>query len=141
MEDRPLGICRPGGFSFAGEGASRIPAATMDRETRRNGKLKWRGQTLFISKVLVGEPLGLFPIADDVWLVKYGPNDLGTLRGRAGLEEPGSGSPSRPGSRRCSLGKVLSMSSIAHSQPPPPGYPIRTRPAVGSGGAEGPRTH
>lgn len=31
------------------------------------------------------QPVGLSEIGDDVWLMKYGPFVLGTLRGQAGL--------------------------------------------------------
>ena len=65
------------------------------RKVRRNGEIKWRGNTIFLSQVLVGEPVGLFDIGEDVWLVKYGPVVLGTLRGQAGLQKIGPGSRSR----------------------------------------------
>ncbi|MBB4316285.1 transposase InsO family protein [Roseospira marina] len=97
----PASVFRPSARAFDGVLRSpEYPADALVRRVRHNGEIKWRGTTLFVSEVLVGEPLGLFPIADDVWLVKYGPLALGTLRGRAGLEKPGSGPRSRPGSRR-----------------------------------------
>lgn len=37
------------------------------------GQMKWRGHAVFISEALVGEPIGLEPIADGVWHVHFGP--------------------------------------------------------------------
>ncbi|MDP2619105.1 MAG: hypothetical protein Q8P46_02840 [Hyphomicrobiales bacterium] len=47
-------------------------------------------------QVLAGEPVGLLPIAEDVWLVKYGPIVLGTMKGRQGFIKIGPGRPSPP---------------------------------------------
>lgn len=58
------------------------PDHAQVRRVRSNGMIKWKGDFVFLSEVLVGEPVGLLPIADDVWIVKYGPIVLGTLRGR-----------------------------------------------------------
>ena len=66
------------------------------RRVRKCGAVKWHGQEVFISQALAGEPVGLFPIADDVWLVKYGPVVLGTMKGRQGFIRIGPGRPSRP---------------------------------------------
>lgn len=38
-----------------------------------NGCLSWRQRFIFVSEVLVGEPLGLEPIDDGVWSVHFGP--------------------------------------------------------------------
>jgi hypothetical protein len=61
------------------------PCEAVIRKVRYNGAIKWKGQFVFVSEVLSGEPIGLTEIGDDVWLVKYGPFVLGTLRGRAGM--------------------------------------------------------
>lgn len=76
------------------------PTDTPVRRVRRQGTVKWRGEEVFISEVLAGEPVGLFAIADDVWLVKYGPIVLGTMKGRQGFIRIGPGRPSRPGANR-----------------------------------------
>lgn len=55
------------------------------RKVRRNGEIKWRGSTIYLSRALTGEPVGLNRIGDDTWLVKYGPIVLGTVKGRHGL--------------------------------------------------------
>ena len=81
------------------DGVLRSPEYPDDawvRKVRRKGEIKWKGKTLFLSEVLAGEPVGLFDIGDDVWLVKYGPVVLGTLKGEAGLQKLGSRSRSRP---------------------------------------------
>ncbi len=51
------------------------------RKVRRNGDIKWRGRGVFISQALKGEPVGLHEVAEDCWLVKYGPIVLGTITG------------------------------------------------------------
>ncbi len=71
------------------------PDEAQVRRVRRKGGIKWRGEEVFVSEVLAGEPIGLFPIADDVWLVKYGPIVLGTMKGRQGFLRIGPGRPSR----------------------------------------------
>jgi len=66
------------------------------RKVRRGGEIKWRGNMVFVSEVLAGEPVGLHDIGNDVWLLKYGPVVLGTLRGEGNLKKIGPGSRSRP---------------------------------------------
>ena len=51
------------------------------RKVRHNGEMKWRGRSVFVSHALKGEPVGLYEIAEDCWLVKYGPFVLGTIKG------------------------------------------------------------
>ena len=58
--------------------------------------MEWRGEEIFIGQALAGEPVGLFPIADDTWLVKYGPIVLGTMKGREGFIRIGPGQLARP---------------------------------------------
>jgi putative transposase len=84
------------------DGVLRSPdyANARVRRVRRSGTVKWRGDEVFVSEVLAGEPVGLFPIADDVWLVKYGPLVLGTMKGRQGFIRIGPGRPSRPDPNR-----------------------------------------
>ena len=71
------------------------PDEAQVRRVRRAGTIKWKGEEIFISQALTGEPVGLFSIADDVWLVKYGPIVLGTMKGRQGFIRVG-GRASRP---------------------------------------------
>jgi putative transposase len=79
---------RPTGRSSAWVNPRPQPAPALDyaeparvRRVRRCGAIKWRGAAIFIRQALIGEPVGLFPIADDVWLVKYGPVVLGPMKG------------------------------------------------------------
>lgn len=62
------------------------PDGEAVRRVRRNGEIKWRGELVFLSRVLVGEPVGLAPIADDHWRVHYGPVTLGLLMPEGRLE-------------------------------------------------------
>jgi hypothetical protein len=54
------------------------PEATHVRRVRHNGEIRWSQDTIYVSSVLVGEPVGIFEVADG-WLVRYGPIDLGLL--------------------------------------------------------------
>ena len=60
------------------------------RRVRTNGEIKWRGGTVFISEVLVGEPVGLEAQANGSWRVSFGPIGLGhiDLAGRLGKPRP-----------------------------------------------------
>ena len=60
------------------------------RKVRHCGVIKWRGREIFVSSALKGEPVGLYPIAEDTWLVKYGPVVLGTIKGEAGMQRIGT---------------------------------------------------
>jgi len=52
------------------------------RRVRHNGEIKWRSHLIFISEVLAGELVGVLPQADDLWVARFGPVDLGWLDGR-----------------------------------------------------------
>ena len=54
---------------------------------RSNGQIKWRGDKIFISTVLVGEPVGLYRQGNDLWQVKYGPCPLGSIKGKGKLDK------------------------------------------------------
>ena len=69
------------------------------RRVRRKGEIKWRGRLVFVSEVLAGEPVGLYRIGEDTWLVKYGPIVLGTLKGRGRIAKI-TARPARSGSPR-----------------------------------------
>jgi transposase InsO family protein len=55
------------------------PDGTEVRRVRLKGEIKWRGTRVFVSRVLVGEPVGLEPVDDGHWRVHYGPVTLGLL--------------------------------------------------------------
>jgi len=82
----PARIYQPSPRSFDGILRSPdYPQGIKVRRVRHCGAIRWRGREIFISQALTGEPVGLIPIADDVWLVKYGPIVLGTMKGRQGF--------------------------------------------------------
>jgi len=49
------------------------------RQVRHNGEIKWRGQLLYLSEVLAKEPVGLKPIDDERWELRYSFHLLGVL--------------------------------------------------------------
>jgi putative transposase len=52
--------------------------ADQVRRVRHNGEIRWSSGTIYVSHVLVGEPVGIYEAADG-WLVRYGPIELGLL--------------------------------------------------------------
>ena len=46
------------------------------RRVRSTGEIKWQGRRLFLSEALVGEPVGLREMEDDVWQIEFGPLPL-----------------------------------------------------------------
>jgi hypothetical protein len=46
---------------------------------RHNGEIRWRGDTIYISEALIGEPVGLAENEDDSWTASYGPIVLGVI--------------------------------------------------------------
>lgn len=49
------------------------------RQVRQNGNIKWKGELVFISESLVGEPVGIIESADGIWSVYFGPILLGFI--------------------------------------------------------------
>jgi transposase InsO family protein len=87
------------------------PDDAVIRKVRTSGEIKWRGEMVFVSEVLRGEPVGLTEIGDDVWLVKYGPVILGTLSGRDAMRKIDPGRPAeRQPYRQPGGTKLLPMS-------------------------------
>lgn len=60
------------------------PTGITVRRVKQNGQIKWRGELLFLSQVLAGEPIGCEERDDGTWCLHYGPIILGTIdhRGR-----------------------------------------------------------
>ena len=82
----PARIYKPSPRNYTGQLRSPdYDETALVRKVRRNGQIKWRGSMVYLSQTLKGEPVGLYPIADDAWLVKYAHIVLGTLKGRQGL--------------------------------------------------------
>ena len=52
--------------------------ADQVRRVRHNGEIRWASGTIYVSRVLIGEPVGIYEAAEG-WLVRYGPIDLGLL--------------------------------------------------------------
>ena len=52
------------------------------RQVRGRGEIKWRGGLLYVSKALVGEPIGLMQRTEDAWDVRFGPLLIGVLNER-----------------------------------------------------------
>lgn len=64
------------------DGILRSPAPDTDavvRRVRRNGDIKWRGGTLYLSQALTGEPVGLLETDDGGWTVHHAPVLLGVI--------------------------------------------------------------
>jgi putative transposase len=64
------------------DGVLREPNYSADHEVRyvrHNGEIRWRGDTIYISEALVGEPVGLLENEDGGCNVFYGPIVLGVI--------------------------------------------------------------
>ena len=49
------------------------------RSVRSNGEIRWQGRKLFVSEALVGQRVGLEPVADGVWVLHFMSAQLGVL--------------------------------------------------------------
>jgi putative transposase len=88
-------------------GRLREPEYPSDHEVRRirhNGDIRWRNEVIFVSQVLVGEPVGVCEIDDGSWRVCYGPIALGIIdaagkfrRAQGGDASPPCGPAQPPG--------------------------------------------
>ncbi len=61
------------------------------RQVRHNGEIKWQGALIYVSEVLAHEPLGLTPIDEDTWEVRYSFHVLGVLDQRLKKILPATG--------------------------------------------------
>jgi len=52
------------------------PSGYQVRRVRSNGEIKWRGRRLFLSEALIGEPVGLQEVDQDLWRIEFGPIPL-----------------------------------------------------------------
>ena len=55
---------------------------TLVRQVRHNGEIRWRGHVLYLSEVLVQEPVGFTQIGESTWAIHYSFHRLGTLDDR-----------------------------------------------------------
>ncbi|MDA1348753.1 MAG: IS481 family transposase [Chloroflexi bacterium] len=53
------------------------------RKVRTNGQIKWRGDMVYLSEALKGEPIGLVPQDDRYWNIQFGPLSIGLLNNHA----------------------------------------------------------
>ncbi len=63
---------------------TKIPPVEYDlaytvRRVRQNGEIKWCGRLLYVSEILAKEPIGLKPISDHQWELRYSFHRLGIL--------------------------------------------------------------
>jgi putative transposase len=52
------------------------------RSVRSNGEIQWQGRKLFVSESLIGQRVGLEPVADGVWALHFLNAELGVLDAR-----------------------------------------------------------
>lgn len=57
----------------------------------------------------LGEPVGLFAVAANTWLVKYGPIALGTMKGRDRFVRTSAGQRPRANTDKNETGKLSPM--------------------------------
>ena len=90
------------------DGVLRAPSysiAHQVRYVRQSGEIKWQGQLVFVSELLIGEPVGLIE-SDEGWRLTYGPLELGVIaygsnrlrrpKSRRGLVDNASALPTKP---------------------------------------------
>jgi len=54
-------------------------AGTTVRRVKTNGEIKWNGERVYLSESLRGEPVGLAPVDERYWSIRYGPLHIGLL--------------------------------------------------------------
>jgi transposase InsO family protein len=54
------------------------------RQVKQNGCIKWRGEEVYVSGVLAGEPVGLKQISEYEWAMRFSFHELGVLDDRIG---------------------------------------------------------
>ena len=58
------------------------PETMTVRRVQKRGEFHWRGHRVFLSEVLAGEPVGLEPVDQRHWTVRFGPVMVGTFDAR-----------------------------------------------------------
>ena len=53
------------------------------RRVRSNGQIKWKGDLIYVSQTLKGEPIGLAQQDDRTWSIQFGPLVIGVLNDHA----------------------------------------------------------
>jgi putative transposase len=54
-------------------------AGVAVRRVRSNGEIKWGGEHIFVSEVLVGEPIGIAETDNGNWIVRFAEIELGVI--------------------------------------------------------------
>ena len=54
-------------------------AGVTVRSVRSNGQIKWKGDRVYVSESLRGEPIGLVQIDERTWSIQFGPLMIGFL--------------------------------------------------------------
>lgn len=60
-------------------------AETTVRRVKTNGEIKWNGERVYLSESLRGEPVGLTPVDERYWSIRFGPLHIGLLDSYANL--------------------------------------------------------
>ena len=60
-------------------GAPEYDTGVTVRSVRSNGEIKWKGDKIYLSEALRGEPVGLVPQDDRYWTLLFGPLAIGVL--------------------------------------------------------------
>jgi transposase InsO family protein len=97
-EERPheaLGGCTPSQVyqPSAREFPERMPEVEYapsweTRQVRPSGQIKWKGKSVYVSKALIGERIGLEPIEEGTWMTYFAKHPLGVFDERTGEIEP-----------------------------------------------------
>jgi transposase InsO family protein len=70
---RPYRPLRPGARSIEYD-------SNMDvRRVNANGEIKWKGQLIFLSEVLIGADVGMLPVAESIWSISFSSVRIGYL--------------------------------------------------------------
>jgi hypothetical protein len=49
------------------------------RQVRSNGEIKWKGKSIYMSEALIGEQVGLMPIGERLWEIRFSFLPIGVL--------------------------------------------------------------
>ena len=81
------------------------------RRIRPTGEIKWRGNLIFVSQALAGEPIGIRELEDGHWLLRFANVDLGLIDRRTQkFHRFGPGRPPRPKAKPNPTGTVSDVS-------------------------------
>jgi putative transposase len=58
------------------------------RQVRPSGQIKWKGQSVYVTRALAGERIGLEPVEDGVWMAYFAKQSLGIFDERIGKIKP-----------------------------------------------------